>query len=107
MAPGAFALIKTRLYREIAQLAGAPILHWVIHDIRRSVASQLAELKIPSNIVEPILNHRSGAIRGVAAIYNRYNYAAEKSQALNTWARRLSSIVSGASNVDELAVVRS
>ena len=50
----------------------------------------------------------SGTIRGVAAIYNRYNYAAEKRAALDAWARRLDAIVSGApaGNVVELGARR-
>jgi len=29
-------------------------------------------------VVEAVLNHKSGTIRGVAAVYNRYSYADEK-----------------------------
>jgi hypothetical protein len=32
------------------------------------------------------LNHRSGVIRGVAAVYNRHSYSAEKCAALDLWA---------------------
>ena len=37
------------------------------------------------HVVEAVLNHRSGTIRGVAAVYNRYSYADEKRRALDAW----------------------
>ena len=40
-----------------------------------------------------LLNHSSGAISGVAAVYNRYAYTEEKREALETWARALEAIV--------------
>ncbi len=48
--------------------------HWTLHDLRRTVASGLAKLKTPPHIIEKTLNHSSGQISGVAAIYNRYEY---------------------------------
>ena len=104
-APGAFAIVKRRIDAEVAHRNnGEAISHWTLHDIRQTVATQLAELKIAPYIVEAILNHKTGAIRGVAAIYNRYDYAAEKRQALDAWARRLDAIVNPApaSNVVEI-----
>jgi hypothetical protein len=55
-----------------------------------------------------VLNHKSGSIRGVAAIYNRYNYGAEKRAALEAWGRSLDALISGApaGNVVELAKAR-
>ena len=104
-APGAFVIVKRKIDVEIARLNGdAAIPHWTIHDIRRSVATQLAALKIAPHVVEALLNHKSGTIKGVAAIYNRYDYADEKRAALDAWARRLDVIVNptAASNVVEL-----
>jgi integrase len=85
-----------------------PIEPWVFHDLRRTAASGMASLGIGPHIVEAILNHKSGTVRGVAAIYNRYTYGPEKRAALAAWATRLEAIVSGAavSNVVELSKVR-
>ncbi len=58
---------------------------WKIHDIRRTVASGMAKLKVPPYVVEKILNHTSGTFSGVAGIYNRYGYDDEKRTALETW----------------------
>ena len=37
--------------------------------------------------IEKVLNHRTGVISGVAAVYNRYGYADEKRDALERWAQ--------------------
>ena len=81
---------------------------WTLHDLRRTCASGMASLKIAPHVIEAVLNHKNGTIKGVAKVYNRYSYAAEKRAALDAWARRLEVIVSGAeaSNVVELAQVR-
>ncbi|WP_298352967.1 site-specific integrase [Rhodoblastus sp.] len=81
---------------------------WTFHDLRRTAASGMAGLGIAPHVVEAVLNHKSGTIKGVAAVYNRYSYADEKRAALDAWARRLDMIVSGkpAGNVVELAGAR-
>jgi integrase len=58
---------------------------WRIHDLRRTAASGMARLGIPPHVVEKVLNHKSGIISGVAAVYNRYGYEAEKREGLETW----------------------
>jgi hypothetical protein len=42
----------------------------------------MARHGVRPHVVEAVLNHRSGTVRGVAAVYNRYSYAAEKAAAL-------------------------
>ena len=64
------------------------IPHWVLHDLRRTCVTKMAEeLKVGPHIVDKILNHRSGTIRGVAAIYNRAAYLDERRSALEAWSR--------------------
>ena len=81
---------------------------WTLHDLRRTCASGMASLKIAPHVIEAVLNHKSGTIKGVARVYNRYDYAAEKRAALDAWARRLDAIVTGAeaSNVVDFAKAR-
>jgi integrase len=87
--------------REKAQLdaillgAVPPLAPWTIHDLRRTCASGMAGLGVQPHVIEACLNHKSGAIRGVAAIYNRFNYASEKRHALDAWAQHVESIESG------------
>lgn len=78
-----FTLAKRRLDK----LSGTS--GWTLHDLRRTAASGMAELGIAPHIVERILNHRSGEITGVAAIYNRYSYLKERHDALEAWASRV------------------
>jgi integrase len=77
---------------------------WILHDLRRTVATGLQRLAIPPHVTEAVLNHKSGVIKGVAAVYSRYEYSEEKRSALDAWARRLREIVEGrkADNVIEL-----
>jgi integrase len=67
---------------------------WVLHDIRRTVATGMADIGIQPHIIEAILNH-IGHKRGVAGIYNRSSYAREVKTALALWADHVASIVSG------------
>jgi integrase len=94
-----FSPMKARLDKAVAEMAAsrgaAPVAPWTLHDLRRSAASGMASLGIGPHIVEAVLNHKSGTVRGVAAIYNRYTYSPEKRASLDAWARRLEAIVSG------------
>lgn len=62
--------------------------------MRRTAASGMARLNILPHVVEKILNHASGTIRGVAAVYNRHGYQEEKRHALNLWALEIGRILS-------------
>ena len=66
---------------------------WRLHDLRRSAASGMARMGIPVHVIEAVLNHRSGAISGVAAIYNRHSYLPEKRHALEAWAAHVMGLV--------------
>jgi integrase len=74
------------------------IADWRIHDLRRTCASGMAAIGQPVHIVEAVLNHKSGSIRGVAAVYNRHDYAIEKRRALLAWADYLQELVIGKSS---------
>lgn len=59
---------------------------WRFHDIRRTLVSKLAELGVDHVIADKILAHKQGAIRGVARVYQRYEYGKERKVALDLWA---------------------
>ena len=63
---------------EIASPVG--IEYFVIHDLRRSCRSLLAQLGVSDNVAERCLNHK---IKGVEGVYNRYDYFDERQKALN------------------------
>lgn len=77
------------------------------HDLRRTAATKMAALGILPHVVEAILNHASGTISGVAAIYNRHTYAAEKKRALQAWAREIERIASGKAETADVVAIGS
>ncbi len=70
------------------------IYDWVLHDLRRTFATKLAEMGVAPHIIERILAHSSGTISGVAAIYNRYSFLPEMREALLKWETRLHTLLS-------------
>lgn len=58
---------------------------WRIHDLRRTMASGMARLGVAPHVIEKLLNHTSGTISGVAAVYNRHGYEPEKRGAAEKW----------------------
>ena len=73
---------------------------WILHDLRRTAATRLGDLGVLPHVIEATLNHVSGFRAGVAGVYNKASYAAEKRQALDRWAAHIESLVAGqASNI--------
>ena len=87
---------------ELGEKADA-IPHWILHDLRRTAATGMAQLSIAPHVVDKVLNHVSGTIRGVAAVYNRFEYLEERRAALEAWGRYIGNLVTPApANVVEL-----
>ena len=94
--------VVSRVRRRMDSLAadhGRTIRHWRLHDLRRTVATGMAGLRDPECLplispheIEAVLNHVSGSRAGVAGIYNRYAYYAEKKRALELWAEKISNL---------------
>jgi integrase len=68
------------------------IAPFVLHDLRRSCATGMAELGVQPHIIEAVLNHVSGHEAGVAGIYNRARYEGEMRDALQRWADHVEQI---------------
>jgi integrase len=83
---------KAALDKRILE-SGRQIPAWRLHDIRRTVATRMAELGTLPHVVEAVLNHISGHKSGVAGVYNRASYSQEKRQALDMWATHVGDIV--------------
>lgn len=83
-----FGRVKCRLDKAME------VSTWRFHDLRRTAASGMARLGVSPHVIEKVLNHVSGQISGVAAIYNRHGYEAEKRQALEAWTVNLAEITS-------------
>ena len=95
----------SRMKRRLDQLA--PLAEpWTLHDLRRTTASGLQRVGTRLEVSESVLNHASGSITGVAAVYHRHDFADEKRAALASWAERVEALVTGrdaAPNIVELA----
>jgi integrase len=59
---------------------------WTFHDFRRSGVTALAGLGFAPHVCDRLLNHVTGAIQGVAAVYQRAEFLAERKAALEAWA---------------------
>ncbi|HVB18219.1 MAG TPA: integrase arm-type DNA-binding domain-containing protein [Stellaceae bacterium] len=66
---------------------------WRIHDLRRTLRTGLAGLRVEPDIAERVIGHVIGGVRGV---YDRHAYADEKRDALERWAAHLAGIVAPA-----------
>lgn len=67
--------------------------HWTLHDLRRTYSSTLAQLGVRLEVSEKLLNHISGSISGVAAVYNRYRYQAEMKEAVDKYEQYISTLI--------------
>src|SRR5262249_13861328 len=61
-----------------AGTTAAPLVPWTIHDLRRTVATGLLRLGVRLEVTEAVLNHISGSRGGIAGVYQRHDWAAEK-----------------------------
>ena len=95
---------KITLDAAIAKANGKALQQWRVHDIRRTVATGFQRLGIRFEVTEAVLNHISGAKAGVAGIYQRHDWANEKRDALNSWARHIDELltISERTNVIQL-----
>jgi len=63
---------------------------WVIHDIRRTVRTRLASLRVPDMVAEMVIGHGR---KGLQRVYDQHRYVDEMREALELWAARLRDIV--------------
>ena len=65
----------------------------------------MARLGVAPHIADKILNHQSGTISGVAAVYQRHEFMNERKEALHRWGQhvaKLSASEARAHNTSEL-----
>jgi len=63
-------------------------------------------LGVPQPVTEALLNHKTGVVSGVAAIYNVYSYADEKREALAAWSQHVMKIVRSKNDVTEPEIAK-
>ncbi|MCX7310249.1 MAG: integrase arm-type DNA-binding domain-containing protein [Alphaproteobacteria bacterium] len=91
--------VENEAYRKSIGIAAGTAMpveipHWTFHDLRRTAATGMARMNFPPHVVDKILNHASGTIRGVAAVYNRFEYREERRAALAAWDRYVLALAS-------------
>lgn len=64
----------------------------------------MARLGVPVRVTEAVLNHVSGTGGGIVGVYQRHDYAEEKRQAVEAWARLVAEIVSGPSSCNVVRI---
>lgn len=79
-----------RLGDDRAQVKQIKLEGWVNHDLRRTVRTNLSELRIPDHVAEICLGHGR---RGLQRVYDQHTYLSEIREALTCWATKLSEIV--------------
>jgi integrase len=97
-----FSLLGTKRFqdfthakRRIDQISG--VTGWRLHDLRRTCVSGMARLGIAPHVADKILNHQSGTISGVAAVYQRHEFQAERRAALDSWGAHIERVLAGIS----------
>lgn len=96
-----YSKFKTLLDAAMAKVAeeetGAPVAipNWRLHDLRRSFASGCARLGVSLQVVERMLNHSSGTLGGLVAVYNKHSYGAEQADAWQRWGAHVAAVVKG------------
>ena len=97
-APYMFSLLGTKPFQEFSrakrrldELSG--VTGWRLHDLRRSCVSGMARLGIAPHIADKILNHQAGIISGVAAVYQRHDFLAERRTAVEKWGAHIGGVL--------------
>lgn len=95
--PSGFSRVKRRIDAQMLSFARADatkrgdnpskvkIPNWVLHDLRRTIASGMARLGVQLPVIEPCLNHVSGSFGGIVGVYQRHSFAEETKIALEKW----------------------
>ena len=65
------------------------IVHFTVHDLRRTGAARLSEMGYNPDWMEKALNHK---LRGVRGIYKRAEYGPQRRKMLQEWADSLDSL---------------
>ena len=93
-AASGFSKATARLHSRMAEILEVDAVPaFVLHDLRRTLATGMQRLGVALPVVEAVLNHRSGSRAGIVGVYQRHDYRAEKEAALAAWADEVARIV--------------
>jgi integrase len=80
--------------RELDKHSG--LSDWCLHDLRRTCVSGMARLGVAPHVADKVLNHQTGTISGVAAVYQRHEFLAERKDALERWGAHVAGLLKSA-----------
>jgi integrase len=107
--PYVFSLLGTKPFQEFSrakrrldQLSG--VIGWRLHDLRRTCVSGMARLGVAPHVADKILNHQAGTISGVAAVYQRHDFLAERRAALDLWGAHVGRVLREVSHERRIAL---
>ena len=101
----AFNSAKAALDRHLAA-QGTPLDPWTLHDFRRSGVTWLAGAGFPPHVCDKLLNHVTGTISGVAAVYQRAEFLPERARALDAWAAAILAAAEGKAEAENVVALR-
>jgi integrase len=95
--PFVFSAVGTRPFQEFSGAKRvldrlSEVTDWRLHDLRRTCVSGMARLGVAPHVADKILNHQSGTISGVAAVYQRHEFLSERKVALEVWGAHVAEI---------------
>src|SRR5262249_6208445 len=85
----------SRAKADLDKRLGESVREWRLHDLRRTVATRMADLGVMPHVIEAVLGHYSGHKAGTAGIYNRSGYPSEVRNALMMWSDHVNALVEG------------
>jgi integrase len=78
-----FSKAKEQLDGKVATVGTAAVAPFVVHDLRRTMATQMERLGVEPHIIEACLGH---ALKGIERVYRHFTYYDQKAAALQKWA---------------------
>jgi integrase len=91
-----FTKDKAALDAKMEEIAGHPIPHWVLHDLRRTGKTLMIRAGVSPHVSERVLGH---VIPGVEGVYDQHDYVAEKASALRKLGALVARILNPQDNV--------
>lgn len=89
-----FSRLKKRLDRLALQFCDTKRFPpWRLHDLRRTVATNLQMLGVRLEVTEALLNHVGKSKSGVAGVYHLHEFTVEKREALELWSDHLQRVI--------------
>lgn len=82
---------KDRIHTAASKVLGADLAPWTLHDLRRTCGTAVQRM-FGVEVMEAVLNHKSGMLRGVAGVYGRDDYFEQKKAALAAWAEHIAKL---------------